>query len=111
MTTHPAMGWDDGLQKNMTPRAKASVLLLCLLVSSIAAARNVALLVAVGQFRDPALKSFELRGPAIDIDSVQQTLGMWRFAPGDVVTLRDQDATHDRILAEISALERRTSSG
>jgi hypothetical protein len=92
--------------------SRVSALLLCLLVSSGAAARNVALLVAVGQFRDPSLKSFELRGPAIDIDAVQQTLtGKWGFAPGDVVALRDQEATHERILAEISALEKRTSVG
>jgi Caspase domain/Domain of unknown function (DUF4384) len=97
--------------KNAAPRC-ASALLLCLLLSSFAAARNVALLVAVGQFRDPALKSFELKGPAIDIDSVQQTLtGPWGFAPGDVLALRDQEATHERILAEISALEKRTAKG
>jgi hypothetical protein len=97
--------------KNAAPR-RVSVLLLCLLVSGGAAARNVALLVAVGQFRDPSLKSFELRGPAIDIDSVQQTLtGQWGFAPGDVLALRDQEATHERILAELSALEKRTSKG
>jgi hypothetical protein len=66
----------------------------------------------VGQFRDPALKSFELKGPAIDIDSVQQTLtGQWGFAPADVLALRDQEATHERILAEISALEKRTAKG
>jgi hypothetical protein len=94
-----------------TPR-RVLALLLCLMASGGAAARNVALLVAVGSFQDPALKSSELRGPAIDIDSVQQTLtGQWGFAPGDVVALRDHEATHDRILAEISALEKRTSSG
>jgi len=97
--------------KNAAPR-RVLLLLLCLLVSGGAAARNVALLVAVGQFRDPSLKSFELRGPSIDIDSVQQTLtAQWGFAPGDVLALRDQEATHDRILAELSALEKRTSKG
>jgi hypothetical protein len=93
-------------------RRIASMLLLYLAFSGIAAARNVALLVAVGQFRDPALKSFELRGPAIDIDSVQQTLSaQWGFLPADVRTLRDQEATHERILSEISALEQRTAKG
>ena len=93
-------------------RRSTSVLLLGLLLSGAASARNVALLVAVGQFRDPALKSFELRGPAIDIDSVQQSLtGQWGFAPADVLALRDQEATRERILAEISALEKRTSKG
>jgi hypothetical protein len=87
-------------------------LLACLILSGVASARNVALLVAVGQFRDPALKSFGLKGPAIDIDSVQQTLtSQWGFAPADVLALRDQEATQERILAEISALEKRTSKG
>jgi Caspase domain/Domain of unknown function (DUF4384) len=96
----------------ITAACRISALLLCLLASSFASARNVALLVAVGQFRDPQLKSYELRGPAIDIDSVQQTLiAQWGFAPADVLALRDQQATHERILAEISALEQRTSKG
>lgn len=87
-------------------------LMLCLLMSHFALARNVALLVAVGQFRDPQLKSMQLLGPAIDIDSVQQTLiGQWQFAPADVVALRDQEATRERILREITALEERTSPG
>jgi len=89
-----------------------SALLACLIFSGAASARNVALLVAVGQFRDPALKSFELKGPEIDIDSVQQTLtSQWGFAPVDVLALRDQEATRERILAEISALEKRTVKG
>jgi hypothetical protein len=89
-----------------------SVLLACLILSGVATARNVALLVAVGQFSDPALKSFELKGPEIDIDSVQQTLtSQWGFAAADVLALRDQEATQQRILAEISALEKRTSKG
>jgi hypothetical protein len=89
-----------------------SALLACLILSGVASARNVALLVAVGQFRDPALKSYELKGPAVDIDSVQQTLtGQWGFAPADVLALRDQEATRERILAEISALEKRTVKG
>jgi hypothetical protein len=93
-------------------RSSISALLACLILAGAASARNVALLVAVGQFRDPALKSFELKGPAIDIDSVQQTLAsQWGFAPADVLALRDQEATHERILAEISALEKRTSKG
>ena len=89
-----------------------SALLACLILSGAASARNVALLVAVGQFRDPALKTYELKGPAIDIDSVQQTLtSQWGFAPADVLALRDQEATRERILAEISALEKRTVKG
>lgn len=75
-------------------------------------ARNVALLVAVGQFGDPDLKGHELLGTAADIDSMQQTLTQrWGFAAGDVVALRNQEATHERILNEISALEKRSAPG
>jgi len=103
----------DAMAKSMNakPQRMAAVL-LCALVSGVASARNVALLVAVGQFRDPALKTFQLRGPAVDINSVQQTLtAQWGFAPADITALRDSEATHDRILAEIAALEQRSAKG
>jgi hypothetical protein len=90
----------------------ALTVLLCPLVCHVSAARNVALLVAVGQFSDPQMKSQQLLGPAADIESMQRALsGHWGFAAKDVLALRDQDATHDRILAEISALEQRTERG
>jgi hypothetical protein len=75
-------------------------------------ARNVALLIAVGQFKDPELKPYELKGTAADIESMQQALTQhWGFAPGDIHELRDKDATRERILAEISALEQRSAPG
>jgi caspase domain-containing protein/uncharacterized protein DUF4384 len=89
-----------------------AALLLCVLICHSAAARNVALLVAVGQFRDPVLKTHQLLGPAIDIDSMQRALTeRWGFQPGDVVALRDQDATRDHILDQIAALEQRSAPG
>ena len=89
-----------------------AVLLACPLVSSLALARNVALLVAVGEFRDPQLQSERLLGPAADIESMQRALaGRWGFAPGDVRAIRDQDATRERILSEIAALEQRSAPG
>ena len=89
-----------------------AALLLCPLFGDASIARNVALLVAVGQFSDPQMKSQQLQGPAADIESMQQALsGRWGFAPKDVLALHDQEATHDRILAEISALEQRTQPG
>src|SRR5258708_15146550 len=82
-----------------------AVVLLCALMCHPAGARNVALLVAVGQFGDPALKTAQLLGPAIDIDSMQRALTeRWGFRPGDVVALRDQDATREHILDQIAAL-------
>jgi hypothetical protein len=89
-----------------------AALLLCAFMVHPAVARNVALLVAVGQFSDPQLKSHQLLGPAIDIDSMQRALSEhWGFLPGDMVTLRDQEATHEHILEQIAALEQRSKPG
>jgi hypothetical protein len=93
-------------------RARAAGMLLCVLVCGAAPARNVALLVAVGQFKDPGMQSEQLLGTAADIASVQESITQrWGFLPKDVVALRDQDATHERILTEISALEQRSAPG
>jgi hypothetical protein len=89
-----------------------AALLLCALIWHPAAARNVALLVAVGQFDDPRLKTAQLLGPAIDIDSMQKALTeRWGFQHGDVVALRDQEATREHILDQIAALEQRSAPG
>jgi Caspase domain/Domain of unknown function (DUF4384) len=97
-------------EKGMMLRIAA--MMLCLLASQFAMAKNVALLIAVGQFKDPQMKTNQLRGPSVDIDSMQQTLiSDWKFAPGDVRALRDQEATHARVLQELSALEQRTAPG
>jgi hypothetical protein len=107
--TKDTQGFNVGYRGRLLSTA---ALVLCPLFCGISAARNVALLVAVGQFNDPQLKSQQLLGTAPDIDSMQQALtGRWGFAPPDVRTLRDREATHDRILAEISALEQRTAPG
>ena len=90
----------------------AALLFFCGLLCDFAAARNVALLVAVGQLQDPQMKSQQLLGTSADIDSMQQALVQhWGFQPGDVRSLRDAEATHERILAEISALEQRSARG
>lgn len=103
----------DGLTVNCRENLLSlAALALCPLMWGAAPAKNVALLVAVGQFRDPQLRSQQLLGTAPDIDSMQQALAArWGFAPDDIRALRDRDATHERILAEISALERRTLPG
>ncbi len=89
-----------------------AALLLCAFLSYHAAARNVALLVAVGQFSDAHLQGHQLLGPAIDIESMQRALTEhWGFSPADVVALRDQDATREHILDQIAALEQRSAPG
>jgi hypothetical protein len=96
-------------------RCRVLALAMLVLGASIGApavARNVALLIAVGQFQDPQLRQFWLGGTAPDLVAVQRELTQhWGFAPNDVHTLRDQDATRDHILAEISALEQRSAPG
>jgi hypothetical protein len=89
-----------------------AALLLCALIGHPALARNVALLVAVGQFSDPQLKTAQLLGPPLDIESMQHALTeRWGFQPGDVVALRDQEATREHILDQIAALEQRSAPG
>jgi hypothetical protein len=85
---------------------------LAALGANAALARNVALLIGVGQFADPLLRSEQLLGTEADLDSMQRTLvERWTFLPADVRTLRDREATHERILSEISALEQRSARG
>jgi hypothetical protein len=99
------------------PRRRGSALTIaalvfCVSMTGVAAAKNVALLIGVGALKDPELRDHQLLGPPIDVASVKQTLtGQWGFAPADVHTLLDQQATHDAILAEISGLEQRSAPG
>lgn len=80
------------------------------LIAAPASARNVALLVAVGRFGSPDVP--QLYGTVADIDSMQTSItGRWHFDPKDVVALRDREATRDRILSEITALEQRSAAG
>jgi len=90
-----------------------AALLVGLLAGSVAAARNVALLVGVGHFGDPILdKNNQLLAIVADLDVVQQALiEHWQFNSSDILVLRDSGATRDRILAEISALEQRSAPG
>jgi hypothetical protein len=90
----------------------AAALLWSIAFVNVAAARNVALLIGVGQFSDPAMKTHQLLGPPFDLDSMQHALTEhWGFKPADVVALKDEAATHARILTEIAALEQRSSPG
>ncbi len=92
--------------------SRLAAVVLCACLSAFASAKNVALLIAVGQFADPRLETQQLLGTATDIDSMQQVLtARWGFDPRDLVALRDRQATRERILAEISALEQRSAPG
>ena len=88
-------------------------LLFGLLASTSVPARNVALLIGVGRFNNAAMdQNNRLLGTDPDLDAVQKALvGRWQFDPKDVQVLRDRDATHERILAAIAALEQRSAPG
>src|ERR1700730_12048022 len=102
-------GVSNWRQMGITGRIAALLLLFC---AATVSAKNVALLIAVGQFHDPQLKTNQLLGPAHDIDALLPTLtGQWQFAASDIHTLRDAQATHEQILKEISALEQRSAPG
>ena len=111
---HRRSGEPDRPRRRSSRGRSAAGLLaaLGLMLGGVADARNVALLVGVGQFRDPALQTEQLLGTAADVDGVQKTLTeRWNFAPADVKVLRDADATRERILAEIAALNARSAAG
>jgi hypothetical protein len=78
-----------------------------------AAARNVALLIAVGNFADHGMEqNYQLLGTEADIQGMQKSLTeRWKFDTKDVLVIKDKEATHERILAEISALEQRSAPG
>ena len=84
-----------------------------MLASTAAPARNVALLIGVGRFSNPGMdQNNRLLGTDPDLDAMQKALiGRWQFDPKDVKVLRDRDATHERILAEIAGLEARSAPG
>ncbi len=84
-----------------------------MLASTAAPARNVALLIGVGRFNNPGMdQNNRLLGTDPDLDAMQKALtGRWQFDPKDVKVLRDREATHARILAEIAGLEGRSAPG
>ena len=118
MATVDGVGYKFKMMAVQPPRRffvlalQIAALLLCVSIHGVALAKNVALLIGVGQLKDPELKDHELGGPPIDVESVRQTLtGQWGFAPGDVHILLNQQATHDGILKEISGMEQRSAPG
>lgn len=96
-------------------RRLCTIVMLCAspLLASSASAKNVALLIAVGRFGDPVLdQNNQLLGTVADIAEMQKALSQrWGFAPADIKVIRDKDATHDAVLAEISGLEQRSAPG
>lgn len=69
-----------------------------------------ALLVGVSDYTLPRIP--DLQGPRNDVESLQQVLEeRWRFAPENIQTLIDSDATEKAILAEFAALVTRSQPG
>jgi hypothetical protein len=89
-------------------RATLALALACTL-SAAAQARSLALLIGVANYGNA---KWNLEGPVHDVNAMRDVLQRrWGFAPGDIRTLTDQQATRDGILAELKALQTRSAPG
>ncbi len=81
------------------------------LAQSTPAVRNTrhALVIGIGEYLDPAVPA--LKGIAHDMVSAQRMAAAMAIPAGNIRVLRDQDATADRIRAEITALNARVADG
>lgn len=85
------------LTRRLLPLAAA------LLLAAPAQARNLALLVGIGDYRDPGIA--DLEGPPHDVTALKQVLVQrWGFRPGDIRTLVDRQASRGAILAGLDAV-------
>ena len=101
-------------RKNVLP-----VLLLasCCLLAATAQAQSTppvrntrhALVIGIGEYLDPAVPA--LKGIPHDMVSAQRMAAAMAIPAGNIRVLRDQDATADRIRAEITALNARVADG
>jgi hypothetical protein len=72
--------------------------------------KRIALLVGVGQFREPGLHGLE--GPAHDVAAMRDVLSRrLGVAAADIRTLTDSGATKPAVLAELRKLKERSRSG
>ncbi|MDM8538282.1 caspase family protein [Desulfobacterales bacterium HSG17] len=76
-------------------------------IFSLAAAANHALLIGVGKY--PNLRNANLEGPAYDINALKETLNdSFNFAPGNIVVITDEQASHSGIMRAMNDLFTRT---
>lgn len=82
---------------------------ILLLVPALASAGNIALLVGIDRYGSGAQP---LEGAANDVAALREVLiAQWGFAPADVVTLVDVQATRAAILGELDRLMPRSRAG
>lgn len=80
-----------------------------LLMACCAQAKQIALLIAVGNYANPALT---LSGPPHDLAAMRDVLQQrWQFQPADIHTLLNGQATRANILAELRQLRQRSAPG
>jgi len=94
------------------PRRRGGLLLALALVAGAAPgqARNLALLVGVGDYQDEAIHGLE--GPPHDVTVLRDLLiQRWGFAAPDVHTLVDREATRAAILRGLDALAEGSAPG
>ncbi len=77
-----------------------------------AAGKRVALLIGIADYPHLESPQGSLQGPVNDVTALRAVLlERWGFAPADIRTLVDRQATRAAILDELRALEKRSSAG
>lgn len=99
-----------GMTRNVgARRVLASLLAVGLLLTPVAQAKTIALLVGIGQYPNPDNR---LTGPAFDVAAMKAAVTTHFGArPEDVVTLLDAQATRAAILEALKALSKRSAPG
>lgn len=94
---------------NLTKIGISLCLLAIPMLSSVAYAKNVALLIGVGDYQHDVP---DLKGPTNDVAAIKDALiKHWQFQQGDIVTLVDVQANRANILTQLEALQTRTQPG
>ncbi len=99
--------------KEKTVKVREQALAVLLGISCLSTplqAKNVALLIGVGDYQSSSIN--DLKGPPHDIAALQKVLvDRWGFKAADIYTLVDREAKKRNILREIEALEERSAPG
>lgn len=101
------------MKKNKKILNRHTILLasvLTIAMPCIGHAKNVALLVGVGNYQDDLID--KLDGPTHDVTALKDILiKNWQFKPKNITTLLEEQATHKNILKALNQLKSKSSAG
>lgn len=103
--------WTAGLRGRAALAALCCTVLLTWADMAHSASKRVALLVGVGAYEFLA-QGAQLGGPSSDVTALKDVLQRrWGFAPRDIHTLVDKQASWGAIMSELRALKQRSEPG